>query len=147
MQITESDRRQIAVAQEYFRRVDAGRADLTDLMTEDVELYFPKFGIGRGKAAFGEFAVGVGRVFESVEHDFRTYSFFCSGMTLVVEGTTRGRMKNGSSWAAGETPGGRFCNVFQFRGDLISRVYIYLDPDYVSEDTPRFLWGREGRTW
>ena len=32
-------------------------------MTEDVELYFPKFGIGRGKAAFGEFAAGVGRVF------------------------------------------------------------------------------------
>jgi len=25
-----------------FRRVDAGRADLTDLMTEDVELYFSK---------------------------------------------------------------------------------------------------------
>ena len=56
MQTTESDRRQIALAQEYFRRVDAGRADLTDLMTEDVELYFPKFGIGRSKGAFGEFA-------------------------------------------------------------------------------------------
>ena len=62
MQTTESDRRQIALAQEYFRRVDAGRADLTDLMTEDVEFYFPKFGIGRGKAAFGEFAAGVGRL-------------------------------------------------------------------------------------
>ena len=147
MQITESDRRQIAVAQEYFRRVDAGRADLTDLMTEDVELYFPKFGIGRGKAAFGEMAAGMGRVFEFVEHDFRTYSFICSGTTLVVEGTTRGQLKTGQSWAAGMTPGGRFCNVFEFRGDLISRVYIYLDPDYVSEDTPRFLWGREGRTW
>src|SRR5260370_21712353 len=103
---TESDRRQIAVAQEYFRRVDAGRADLTDLMTEDVELYFPKFGIGRSKAAFGEFATGVGRVFESVAHDYRTYSFFCSGTNLVVEGTTRGRLKNGQCWSAAGTPGG-----------------------------------------
>ena len=54
MQTTESDRRQIALAQEYFRRVDAGRADLTDLMSEDVEFYFPKFGTGRGKGAFGK---------------------------------------------------------------------------------------------
>jgi hypothetical protein len=97
MKPTESDRRQIALAEEYFRRVDAGRADLTDLMT--------------------------------------------------VEGTTRGQMKNGKSWAAGTTPGGRFCNVFQFRGQLISRLHIYLDPDYVSEDAPRFLWGKEDRTW
>jgi ketosteroid isomerase-like protein len=147
MQTTESDRRQIELSQEYFRRVDAGRTDLLDLMTDDVGFYFPKFGIGRGKAAFGEFAAGVGQVFERVEHDYRTYSFICSGNTLVVEGTTRGQMKNGKSWAAGQTPGGRFCNVFQFRGDLISRVYIYLDPDYVSEDAPRFLWGSEGRTW
>src|ERR1700756_3632122 len=106
MQATESDRQQIALAEEYFRRLDTGRADLTDLMTEDVGFYFPKFGIGRGKAAFGEFAAGVGGVFESIEHDYRTYSFFCSGTTLVVEGTTRGRLKNGKSWAAGDTPGG-----------------------------------------
>jgi hypothetical protein len=43
--------------------------------------------------------------------------------------------------------GGHFCNVFEFRGDLISRVHIYLDPDYASEDQPRFLWGLDGRTW
>src|SRR5258705_11077853 len=128
MQTTESDRRQIALAQEYFRRVDAGRADLTDLMTEDVELYFPKFGIGRGKAAFGEFAAGVGRVFEPVEHDYRSHSFFCSGTTLVVEGTTPRQTKNGQSWTAGETPGARFCNAFDFRGHVIARVYTDLVP-------------------
>jgi hypothetical protein len=43
--------------------------------------------------------------------------------------------------------GGHFCNVFEFRGDLISRVHIYLDPDYAGEDQPRFLWGLDGRTW
>jgi hypothetical protein len=26
-------------------------------------------------------------------------------------------------------------------------VHIYLDPDYVSEDQPRFLWGLDGRAW
>src|SRR6267142_2493911 len=103
MQTTESDRRQIAVAQEYFRRVDAGRADLTDLMTEDVELYFPKFGIGRSKAAFGEFATGVGRVFESVEHDYRTYSFFCSGTTWIR--TMSARTRRGFSGGTRGAPG------------------------------------------
>jgi hypothetical protein len=137
----------IAIAKEYFRRADAGRADLLDLMTEDVQLYFPKFGIGRGRKAFGEMAAGIGGVFEWVEHDCSTYNFICAGPYVVVEGTTRGALKNGKSWKAGETPGGRFCNVFEFKGGLISRVHIYLDPDYTSEDSERFRWGREGRTW
>ena len=85
--------------------------------------------------------------FETVEHDFSTYTYIPSGSHLVVEGTTRGTTKSGKAWTGGETPGGRFCNVFEFRDGLISRVHIYLDPDYVSEDTPRFHWGQDGRTW
>ena len=137
----------VSVAQEYFRRADAGRADIVDLMTDNVQLYFPKYGIGRGKKAFVEFAMGMGGVFAKVEHDFTNYHFMSAGRHLIVEGTTRGTTKHGKSWAAGETPGGRFCNVFEFKGDLISRVHIYLDPDYVGEDQPRFLWGLEGRSW
>jgi hypothetical protein len=144
---SETDRRQVALTEEYFRRLDAGRPDLADLMTDDVQIYFPKFGIGRGKGVLAEIGMGLGGTVEAMEHDYRTYTFICSGSFVVVEGTTRGRMKNGKSWAAGVTPGGRFCNVFQFRGDLISQVHVYLDPDYVSEDAPRFLWGRDGRTW
>lgn len=53
----------------------------------------------------------------------------------------------GQEWAAGETPGGRFGNVFEFRDGLISRVYVYLDPDDLGEDEARFRWGREVRTW
>jgi ketosteroid isomerase-like protein len=137
----------ISIAQEYFRRADAGRADIVELMTEDVQLYFPKYGIGHGKKDFVEFATGMGGVFAEVQHDFRDYHFMSADRHLIVEGTTRGSMKNGKTWTAGKTPGGRFCNVFEFRGDLISRVHIYLDPDYVSKDQPRFLWGLDGRAW
>jgi|ERR1700722_2737689 len=137
----------IRIAKEYFRRADAGRADLLDLMSEDVQLYFPKFGIGRGKKAVGELAAGMGGVFQWIEHDFSTYTFISAGPYVVVEGTTRGAMKDGKSWKAGDTPGGRFCNVFEFKAGLICRVHVYLDPDYTSEDTERFLWGREGRSW
>jgi hypothetical protein len=137
----------VSVAQDYFRRADAGRADIADLMTEDCQVYFPKFGIRRGRGAILELAGGMGSQFEAVEHDFSTYTFISSGPYLVVEGTTRGSMKNGKAWAGGETPGGRFCNVFEFKDGLICRVHIYLDPDYVGEDAPRFLWGRDGRDW
>ena len=85
--------------------------------------------------------------FEAVEHDFSTYTFISSGPYLVVEGTTRGSMKNGKAWAGGETPGGRFCNVFEFRGNLICRVHIYLDPDYGGADQQRFLWGDRRDSW
>jgi len=43
------------------------------------------------------------------------------------------------------TPGGRFCSVFEFRDGKISRMYIYLDPDYAGVDSDRFLWPNEGR--
>jgi ketosteroid isomerase-like protein len=33
----------------------------------------------------------------------------------------------------GKTPGRRFCNVFKFRDGRISRLHIYLDPDYTGE--------------
>jgi hypothetical protein len=147
MPATDDAAHHISLAQDYFRRADAGRADLVELLTEDCQVYFPKFGVRRGRDAMGELAGGMGSQFEAVEHDYSTYTFISSGAYLVVEGTTRGTMKNGKTWAGGETPGGRFCNVFEFRDGLISRVHIYLDPDYVSEDAPRFLWGREGRTW
>jgi len=34
---------------EFFIRSDAGREDVFDLMVDDVEFYFPKFGFGVGK--------------------------------------------------------------------------------------------------
>ena len=142
---TEEDRN-IALTKEYFIRGDAKRPDLLELFHPDFQLYFPKFGIGRGPEAFLQMVSGFAGELESIEHDFTHYNFIATGPTVVVEGTTRGMMK-GQSWAAGETPGGRFCNVFEFRDGLIARIHVYLDPDYLGEDEARFRWGREGRSW
>jgi len=68
-----------------------------------------------------------------------------SGDYLVVEGTSHGKM-SGKSWAGGQTPGGRFCNLFKFTDGRISSLRIYLDPDYTGEDEARFRWGRN-RHW
>jgi SnoaL-like domain len=137
----------VAIAKEYFARLDAGSPTLLDLFTEDAQFYFPKFGIGHGRAAILEAMTGMGGSIQSIEHPSDSFVYIPSGNLLAVEGTSRGVLKNGGRWAAGETPGGRFCNVFEFRGDLICRVHIYLDPDYGGEDQRRFLWGHTNRAW
>ena len=82
---------------------------------------------------------------EYIRHDYDTLNFMPSGDFVAVEGTSKGRL-SGKSWAGGDTPGGRFCNVFKFRDGRISSVHIYLDPDYTGEDEARFRWGKN-RHW
>lgn len=130
----------IGLAAEYFRRGDAGQADVTDLFTDDAEIFFPKFGVRRGKAAFFELATGLLGALKSIAHHQNELTYVATGNKVFVEGTTHGETRDGTQWDGGKTPGGRFCSVFEFRGRLISRMYIYLDPDYGSADRERFLW-------
>ena len=137
----------VAIARDYFRLLDAKSPDLLSLFTPDFEFYYPKYGRGRGAEQLMEVVAGLGQRVTSVEHDMSDYLFVAQGDHVVVEGTTRGILSNGDSWAAGKTPCGRFCNVFEFSGNKIARVAIYLDPDYLNEAEGAFLWGREGRQW
>lgn len=136
----------IHLAREFFRRADAGSPDLFEILSEDVDIYFPKFGVGRGKDAVAELAGGLGKLMIQAIHDTADYLFIPHGNRLAVEGTTTGTKLNGEPWAAGQTPTGRFCDIFEFRDGLISRVYVYLDPDYGGDDEARFAWGKD-RAW
>jgi hypothetical protein len=131
---------------QYYERADAGRADTSELFTHDAEVYFPKFGIATGRRALGELGIGLGRAVASIAHDPTRFRIVEAGDTVVVEGFTHGTDRAGREWDGGRTPGGRFCSVFEFDGELISRMHIYLDPDYTAQDTDRFLWGLD-RTW
>ncbi|GGH12238.1 nuclear transport factor 2 family protein [Sphingobacterium alkalisoli] len=140
-----TDQEKIRVAGEYFVRVDNGSPEVLDLFHEDVELYFPKFGFGFGKESFFEMIKGFDGSLEFIQHDYDQLKFMPSGDFVIVEGTSKGKL-SGKDWQGGKTPGGRFCNVFKFRDNLIASVHIYLDPDYTGEDKARFKWG-ENRTW
>jgi hypothetical protein len=138
----------IETAKEYYRRIDAGRPDTVDLFTDDVEIYFPKFGVGKGKQAFFDLGAGFAEMVASIEHKMNELKYLTSGATVVVEGTTRGVTRAGSSWDGGKTPGGRFCSVFEFEDALIRRMYIYLDPDYGGANNAGFVWGeRSEQRW
>lgn len=139
-----ADSRNVALVREYFRRGDARRPDVLDLFTDDVEFYFPKYGVGQGKAAFVEFAT-VLRDALFVSHNQDRLTFIENGDRVAVEGTTYGHDRTGTRWQGAETPGGRFCAVYQIRDGLIARNYIYVDPDYTSRHVDGFLWGTDQR--
>ena len=140
-----NDEDKIAIAREYFARVDQGRPDILELFHEDAEIYFPKFGLGFERQSLFEMVKGFEGSLEYIRHDYESLTFVPSGDYLVVEGTSHGKM-SGKSWAGGQTPGGRFCNLFKFTDGRISSLRIYLDPDYTGEDEARFRWGRN-RHW
>jgi hypothetical protein len=134
------DDKRIQVTRDYFLLADQGRPEILELFHEQAEIYFPKFGFGFGRQSFLEFVKGFEGALEFIQHDYDTLIFIPAGDYVVVEGTSRGKL-SGKAWAGGETPGGRFCNLFKFTGDRISSLHIYLDPDYTGEDTTRFRWG------
>lgn len=135
----------LSLAREYFVRADAGRSDTMDLFTQDVEIYFPKFGVRRGYEALAQLGQGLLGSLERISHDLQRCMFTAAGQTVFVEGYTRGATRTGAQWVGGSTPGGRFCSVFAFQGSKISRMYIYLDPDYAGADSAWFLWNESGR--
>lgn len=134
------------IVREYFSRVDAGRADTLDLFTDDFEFFFPKFGVGRGKEAFGILIEGLLGSLKGIAHPVEQLRIFDSD-AVVAEGVTSGETKDGTHWHGGQTPGGRFCTIFEFSGELISRMFVYTDPDYGGHDKDRLLWGTSDRRW
>src|SRR5688572_13613737 len=131
----------IQVATDYFRKVDSGDPTIVDIMTDGVEVYFPKFGVGRGKAAFVEVAQGLMRSLQSIQHDLDRMRFHVAGHHIIVEGFESGVMADGTPWPVEERSEGRFANVFEFEGNRIKRLYVYVDPDLASTHRERFLWG------
>ncbi len=137
----------LAIARTYFSEVDAGRIP-DELFAADFEFFFPKFGVGRGLQELREFAVGLVAAGLKVTHHRDRLSYLACGSKVVVEGATYGNDGAGQSWNGGETPGGRFCSVFEFNDQgLIQRMYVYMDPDYTGADRERFRWSRSAPRW
>src|SRR5260221_12810823 len=109
-----TDQNRIKVVQDYFRLADQGSREILELFHKDAEIYYPKFGVGFGRQSFFELTKGFEGALEFVRHDYDTLKIIPAGDYVVVEGTSRGK----------------------FRGDRLSSVHVYLDPDYTAEDAP-----------
>jgi ketosteroid isomerase-like protein len=137
---TETDAR-VDMVKEYFRKGDAGDATIIDMFTDDVELYFPKFGTRSGKQGVGAFVQGLLGAVKGLQHYEDEYTYIAAGDFVVVEGRESGVTKDGTPWPVKGRTDGHFCNVFRFRGELISHLHIYVDPDFTGQDEGRFYWG------
>ena len=130
------------IAKQYFRAVDAGDPGVLDLFTDDAQMFYPKFGYARGKAQIGAFAQGLGRGVPLLEHEIDDFVYIAAGSRVVVEGAEHGTTATGVTFPDGVSSFGLFCNVFEFHGDLISRVHIYVDPDFASTHVDGVTWGQ-----
>jgi ketosteroid isomerase-like protein len=146
-----SDEQRKAIALEYLKAFDnagvlANGGSILELFTDDAEVYFPKWGVATGKDEIGRMFGDVGATITSILHDYDTFNYVMTGTDVfAVEGTSAGEHRDGA-WRAGETHAGRWCDVFEVRGGLIRRCFIYLDPDYAGKDTGRYPWlGAGGR--
>ncbi|MGW6457632.1 nuclear transport factor 2 family protein [Streptomyces sp. NPDC055078] len=128
-----------AVAETYFKRMDAG-ADFIGLFAEDAYVYYPKHAPARGIEEVRKLFSDIFVLFGSVVHEVAYFNYITEGDRVVVEGLTHGVLADGTPWRATEGLGGRFCNVFEIRDGLIHRLHIYLDPDYGDADTARYPW-------
>ncbi|MGF6781301.1 nuclear transport factor 2 family protein [Paraburkholderia sp. GAS334] len=134
-----TDEQRKALAIEYFRRVDRG-GDILELFDEKAEVYFPKWGIARGRKEIAQFLEDLMGILAEISHDIPYANFIQQGDLVVVEATSSGKLRNGASWRAGTTHAGRWCDVFEIRDFKIQRCFVYLDPDYAGADTERYPW-------
>ncbi|WP_232112133.1 nuclear transport factor 2 family protein [Salinivibrio proteolyticus] len=122
---------------QYFQKIDAGDPSYLDLFSEDVDFYFPKFGQAKGKSALVEFGNRIGSSLSSIWHDIEGFQITTAGNKVIVEGQEGGVMSDGTPWPDNKVSTGRFCSVFEFNEELISRMYVYVDPDFPSRDLER----------
>lgn len=122
---------------EYFKKIDNGDSSYLELFTDDVDFFFPKFGQKKGKKALIEFGNRIGSSLISIWHDIDGFKIIKADNKVVVEGQEGGVMSDGTPWPDNNISIGRFCSVFEFNGKFISRMYIYVDPDFPSQDLER----------
>ena len=143
--MTDEQRKQVAL--EYLKGFDNGGVtssggSILDLFAPAAEVYFPKWGLAKGREQIGKLFSDVGGTIKSIAHHDSEFNWIFSGGDLMVcEDTSHGEHADGP-WRAGnpEWGAGRWCDVFEIRDDLIQRCFIYLDPDYAGKDTARYPW-------
>lgn len=133
---------------EFYTLLDAGTPPF-HLFASDFQFHYPKFGIGHGVGQFVELAMGTRKAVSRIAHRIDNLLIATEGALVAAEGVTEGTDSEGKEWRGGETPGGRFCTVFDFNADgLIKRMHIYLDPDFTGEHREGFRWpDRNQREW
>lgn len=145
---SDSEEARKAVAVSYLMSLDNGGVSpktgigLFDHFADDCEVYFPKWGIAKGKEQLVQMFTDVGGTLKAIKHDYDGFTWYMTGTEkFAVEGTSVGEHRDGP-WEADKPMwgAGRWCDCFEVSNGKIDRLFIYLDPDYASNDTKRYNW-------
>jgi ketosteroid isomerase-like protein len=144
--MSDEDRKAVAVS--YLKALDAGGVSPTtglglfDHFAEDAEVFFPKWGVAKGKAEVIQMFTDVGGTLKGIKHHYDGFNWYMTGGDrFAVEGTSEGEHRDGP-WMADQPKwgAGRWCDCFEVKDGKITRLFIYLDPDYAGKDTARYGW-------
>ncbi len=144
--MTDDDRK--SVAESYLKSLDAGGVSPTtglglfDHFSEDAVVYIAKWGVATGKAQVIAMFSDIGATLKSIAHHYDGFTWYMNGSdSFAVEGCSEGMHRDGP-WLADQPMwgAGRFCDCFTITDGKISRLFIYLDPDYAGKDTERYGW-------
>ena len=137
-----------AVAESYLKSLDAGGVSPTnglslfDHFTDVAEVYFPKWGVARGKAEITQMFSDVGGSLKAIKHHCDGFTWYMNGTDqFAVEGTSEDEHRDGP-WMADQPKWGadRWSDCFTVNEGKITRLFIYLDPDHAGKDTSRHRW-------
>jgi hypothetical protein len=140
-ELSERDEHRIELAKAFLRAIDE-HGDLTPLITEDLEMTFPKWGTCYGTKDFPRYFADLGSYIAKIQHHPESFLILTGDNHVAIEGLSSGELTNGERWPNKEATGS-FCSVFGFWGDRICTVRIHIDPDYTDATADHYAWRRE----
>ena len=132
---------QIELAKNFLRTLDK-QGDMFALVTDDIEMVFPKWGVARGKAELARMFQDLGGYVAAITHDPKSFICMAGDGHVCIEGVSAGTLTNGKTWKPDGANAGRFCTVLEFEDSLIKRARIHLDPDYADSTEREYHWRR-----
>lgn len=121
----------LKLAKRYYELVNKG--DFSEdtyykLFAADVELFYPKFGFGKGREGIAHFTKHIRQVINFLSFELAKFNF------VVAEGYEVGQTTNGIDFPNHENSFGKFATVFEFHAGQITRMHCYVDPDLGGQD-------------
>lgn len=118
----------------YINQGEFGEDTYFKLFAADVEIFYPKFGFGKGREGIDNFTKQIKQVVNSLAFDLEKFNFIEKDNYVIVEGHEYGQSSNGITFPNHNTSFGKFASVFEFKGHQIIRMHSYVDPDLAGQD-------------
>lgn len=125
-----------------FLRVQDSHGNVFDLLTDDVVVTYPKWGVARGKQELQRLYTDLSPYLRSTAHHPESFRCLVGDEQVCISGLSSGVLADGRTWEPDGGCRGQFCVWFTFRGDKVSSVTVHIDPDYVDGTRDYYPWHR-----